>query len=160
MLLLPSLATIIFYSGVCGALSEKGRKLAQSRSENDLAIGNQDNSDNFFSDSAFMDFSLDADEDDSFGDVDLTSSVLPPCTNETELEGIPCSNATVEPPEIRYEDLLFQRLISQVWSDFQIKVNSESQIEGLVIDPLDIDALLPKPIDLHQKGGVYSVRQQ
>ncbi len=154
MLLLSHVVVILtLYGRVCTTLSVMGQSLAQFRGENDLESGNQ--ADSFFSDSDFMDFSLDTDED-SIGEDDL-ESLLPPCTNETAWDDIPCSNSTAEPMEIRYEDLLFQRLISQIWSDFQVKVNSEAQIGGVTIDPLDIDALLPKPIDLHQKGGVYSV---
>ncbi len=114
------------------------------------------------------------DFDDSFG-----ITTLPPCSEMDELEqnpGINCDNTTVIIPEIRflilvikclcpwndfnvrYNDVVFERLFSQVWSDFQTKLNTEAQLYGQVLDPLDVDAKLPEPIDMAQQGAGYNVK--
>lgn len=67
--------------------------------------------------------------------------MLPPCTENVTEKCTP-----VVPEEVRVPDRLLQQLIKQVWGDLQSKLNDEAAIKGIVIDPLDIDALLPKPI--------------
>ena len=78
-------------------------------------------------------------------------------------EAIPgenCDNATIVPPEIRRIDPIFERLIAQVWSDFQYKLNQEAELYGVQLDPFDVDAKLPEPIDLKQQGTGYSADVQ
>lgn len=58
--------------------------------------------------------------------------------------------------EVRYNDVLTERLIRQVWDDFQTKLNNEAAVNDVVIDPLDVDAQLPKPISITQKGSLLS----
>ena len=92
-------------------------------------------------------------DDDYFGD-----EVLPPCDSLTEDDisfGVECDNTTVTEPEIRHRDPLFERLLSQIWSDYQAKLNTESSLYGFVVDPLDVDAHLKEPIALQQTGSVY-----
>lgn len=98
-------------------------------------------------------FSFDDPFDEDFG------SFLPPCNSLFEVDRRPgdnCDNTTVEEPEIRYSDPIFERLIAQVWADFQYKLNNEAQLYGVVLDPFDVDAKLPKSIDLQQQGAGYS----
>ena len=64
------------------------------------------------------------------------------------------------PPEIRLNDPIYERLIAQVWSDFQYKLNQEAQLYGVQLDPFDVDAKLPEPIDLQQQGTGYSADVQ
>ena len=66
----------------------------------------------------------------------------------------------MEEPEVRYRDPVFERLVSQIWSDFQYKLNTESQLYGTVLDPFDVDAKLPEPIDIHQVGTGYTAEVQ
>lgn len=103
------------------------------------------------------------DDDDEFGSSSGSPFYLPPCDTLFEMDQIPgenCDNSTVIEPEIRIPDPIFERLIAQVWSDFQYKLNSEAQLYGQVLDPLDVDAKLPEPIDLHQVGAGYSADVQ
>jgi hypothetical protein len=98
--------------------------------------------------------------DDPF-DSGSDSLGLPHCdTILDEVEqnpGINCDNSTVFEPEIRYNDQVFERLFAQVWSDFQYKLNNEAQLYGVVLDPFDVDAKLPQPIDIKQQGSGYNV---
>ena len=63
-----------------------------------------------------------------------------------------CSN---ESAEVRINDVLSERLIRQVWMDIQAKMKDDGEFRGLMIDPLDVDAHLPEPINVRQigKGG-------
>ena len=83
--------------------------------------------------------------DDDFGS---SSFGLPPCSDFFEIDRKPgenCDNSTIEEiPEIRYPDPLYERLFAQIWSDFQYKLNQESQLYGIELDPLDVDAKLPE----------------
>ena len=80
---------------------------------------------------------------------------------EEPLPGFNCDeSAVMEEPEVRYRDPVFERLVSQIWSDFQYKLNTESQLYGTVLDPFDVDAKLPEPIDIHQVGTGYTAEVQ
>lgn len=172
IVLLPSL--------VVGDLSSKGRKLLQEGQEGDSESAViEDNiveeEDDFFDvgDDFFGDEDEDEEEEALEQDPFSTTSneTLVTCDNSTVLpSNATCVNGTVlyqvEEPEVRYRDLLLERLITQIWSDLQTKVNEEAQIEVrgenktkrvVVIDPLDIDALLPKPIDIQQTSSLYQV---
>ena len=112
--------------------------------------------------SFFLDSELE-DEDcffeDDCKDDPWSSFSLPPCDSLFEMDRRPgdnCDNSTMVEPEIRIPDPIFSRLISQVWADFQYKLNTESQLFGVELDPFDVDAKLPKKIDLHQVGSGYS----
>ena len=56
---------------------------------------------------------------------------------------------------MRYDDPIFKRLIAQVWSDYQYKLNQEQELYGIAMDPLEIDPILPKPIDDSYSGAGY-----
>ena len=101
------------------------------------------------------------DDDDPWGES--SGSLLPPCESLFADEAIPgenCDNTTIVPPEIRLNDPIYERLIAQVWSDFQYKLNQEAQLYGVQLDPFDVDAKLPEPIDLQQQGTGYSADVQ
>ena len=88
---------------------------------------------------------------------------LPSCENLFEEDrdpGINCDNSTLIHEAPRFHDPVFERLIAQVWSDLQYKLNHESQLYGVVLDPFDVDAKLPRPIDIEQNGGGYSAKVQ
>ncbi len=155
------------------ALSAKGRKLLEENEEENLV--EEEDDDDFFSfgddddgGSLFDDDdggSLFDDEDDG---LDITGQVqVQTCDNSTFIpENATCVNGTLiypEPePEVRYRDPLLERLVTQIWSDFQTKVNQDAALEvkdrgSIIIDPLDIDALLKKPINISQRSSMYSV---
>ena len=71
-----------------------------------------------------------------------------------------CTNATVVEPEIRYDDPIFKRLIAQVWADYQYKLNQEGKLYDYVIDPLEVDSKLPKPINDSYSGSGYTANVQ
>lgn len=145
-----------------GGLSEKAKKLSGG-GQNSITTTTPD---------PFFDFGFDTDDDATttedpffdFGDgFDDFASFLPPCDSLFEVDRMPgenCDNSTVVEPEIRIPDPIYERLIAQVWSDFQYKLNTESQLYGQVLDPLDVDAKLPEPIDLHQVGAGFSADVQ
>jgi len=84
---------------------------------------------------------------------------LPPCSelSQSDLEfGVACNNGTVV-EEIRLRDSLFERLFRQLWSDTQTKMNEDAAVNGMVIDPLDVDAQLPEPIEEHHSSGLYTI---
>ena len=57
---------------------------------------------------------------------------LPPCeelTDEEIEEGIECSNNTI-PAEPRYNDPIFERLLAQLWQDYQTSMNIHKEILG------------------------------
>lgn len=99
------------------------------------------------------------DESEGFFD-----SLLPPCESlfeEDRMPGSNCDNSTsAAAPEIRWNDPVFERLIAQVWSDLQYKLNHESQLYGVTLDPFDVDAKLPQPIDIEQAGSGYNAKVQ
>jgi len=170
-----SLAFLAFFQGCAkGQISDKGRKLF-----NDLRTTTEDSFFAFNSGGGPADFgggssleleqgsdsTVDLFDDDAwdFGDEDFGfgTDFLRPCTelSENELElGVSCDNSTLAEPEIRHRDPLFERLLSQVWSDYQYKLNEEASLYGLKIDPLDVDPLLKDPagISLKQTGTGYS----
>ena len=81
--------------------------------------------------------------------------------NEDKIPGVTCDNSTmIEVAEIRHRDPIFERLLSQIWSDFQYKLNTEAQLYGHVLDPFDVDAKLPEPIDIRQVGTGYTADVQ
>lgn len=111
----------------------------------------------------FGDESGSFDNDDDWGDVGGESEsffdeeILPLC-EFVESPDIPCTNGTNgKPQEVRYRDPVLSRLISQIWSDFQLKLNSDAALYGVVIDPFDVDSKLPEPIDLQQTGNMFNV---
>ena len=53
---------------------------------------------------------------------------------------------------MRFNDVLSERLISQVWMDIQAKIKDDGEFRGIMIDPLDVDAHLPEPINVRQTG--------
>ena len=71
-----------------------------------------------------------------------------------------CENVTVEVPEIRHEDPIFKRLIAQVWADYQYKLNQEGELYGFVVDPLEVDSKLSKPINDSYSGTGYQADVQ
>ena len=71
-----------------------------------------------------------------------------------------CTNATVVVEEIRYDDPIFKRLIAQVWADYQYKLNQEGELYGILIDPLEVDSKLPKPINDSYSGSGYTANVQ
>ena len=59
---------------------------------------------------------------------------LPPCeelTDEEIEEGIECSNNTT-PAEPRYNDPIFERLLAQLWQDYQKSMNIHKEILGKI----------------------------
>ena len=154
-LIIVLVSTLLFCNFILinGEISEKGRKFADSSPQNVLA--RQEEQKSILSDD-FFDFEEEEDPFGEFGSDDETiKKPLVPCYNLTEAEianGTLCED--IPPPEPRFEDLLLQKLIAQVWSDFQAKLKSGT-LRGRVIDPLDIDALLKEPISLKQSGSVY-----
>ena len=57
---------------------------------------------------------------------------LPPCstlTVEEKGQGIECTNTT-DIIEIRYNDPVFERLIAQLWMDYQTKMNTAVSLYG------------------------------
>ena len=50
--------------------------------------------------------------------------------------------------------------MSQIWSDFQYKLNTEAELFGKPLDPLDVDSRLPEPIDIRQVGTGYTADVQ
>ena len=74
--------------------------------------------------------------------------------------GDDCINATIVEPEIRLEDPIFKRLIAQVWADYQYKLNEEGALYGHIIDPLEVDSKLPKPINDSYSGAGYQADVQ
>merc|ERR1712029_140667 len=99
------------------------------------------------------------DDDDFFPEFEL-----PPCSTLTadEIEfGIECDGNATEPvPEVRIRDTMFERLFYQLWEDTQLKMNNDAAINGMSIDPLDVDAQMPEPIDQQQSGAGYDVHIQ
>ena len=39
-----------------------------------------------------------------------------------------------------------------MWIDIRAKLKDDGEFRGMMIDPLDVDAHLPEPIDIRQKG--------
>ena len=74
--------------------------------------------------------------------------------------GDDCTNVTVVVPEIRYDDPIFKRLIAQVWADYQYKLNQEGELYGYLMDPLEVDSKLPKPINDSYSGSGYTANVQ
>ena len=121
MMQLPALMLLLLLLAFdpSAAVSEKGRKLADTLDAVDSDAVEATTGFFDFGEDDFMDFSLggDEEEEEAFApEVQL----LPPCQNLTlaeQLDNVPCTNDTVvptEPPELRYPDQLFQRLLGQV----------------------------------------------
>ena len=104
----------------------------------------------------FFDFGSEDEDPWNFDD-------LPPCQTlfaEDAIPGETCDNSSFVPPEKRINDPIYERLIAQVWSDFQYKLNQEAELYGVQLDPFDVDAKLPEPIDIQQQGMGYSADVQ
>ncbi|CAB4061796.1 unnamed protein product [Lepeophtheirus salmonis] len=107
-------------------------------------------------------------DDDFFEDNDegLSDPGLPPCDDlapwELEDPDVKCDNRTTskEPDEIRLHDTIFEKLIEQIWIDYQTALNNEGGLYGVKIDPLDVDSKLPEPIDLTTSGAGYQAKIQ
>ena len=150
-----------------GELSKKARKLFAETSTTSTPDFGEDDDDDWFGegdadgdwlgeeeedDEEDFGFDFDFDELSAFGEKDL-----PLCSDLTTLEvefGVECDNETAAvPEEIRIHDVLMERLVKQMWDDFQAKMRLDARINGLVIDPLDVDSLLEKPIAIEKAGG-------
>jgi len=61
--------------------------------------------------------------------------------------------------EDQVHDRIFERLISQIWQNYQVKLNGNGQLYGETIDPLDVSSQLPKfnPMHIKRKGTGYSL---
>lgn len=133
-------------------LSTSYVKSQDSRNE---ILSDDDDDDDF--DSMFEDDDFFSDDKDDFFSVNEED--LPPCfslmTWEIE-DGVPCNNDSSLIPEVRYQDKIFQRLVRQIWSDYQAMLNNEGMIYGIPIDPMDVDSKLPQPLDIKTVGTGYS----
>lgn len=153
----------------------------ESTEDDFFNFGSADNQENEIDESSFDNFDFDSFDTDLWDDFGtgrkncvffsqgssyfnktclITEVELPPCNkfsyDEIEKDGIRCDNST-GPPQVRHRDKLFERLFSQIWFDYQTKLNYEKALYGLVVDPLDIDALLPEPVSLNQSSSAYQV---
>jgi len=66
---------------------------------------------------------------------------LPECANLTQLQisdEVECKNTTVPVPEVRWRDLMFEKMLPQLWSDFQTKIRFEQEVGGFQVDPFKI----------------------
>eukprot|EP00096_Caligus_rogercresseyi_P005989 TRINITY_DN22105_c0_g1_i1.p1 TRINITY_DN22105_c0_g1~~TRINITY_DN22105_c0_g1_i1.p1 ORF type:complete len:324 (-),score=29.90 TRINITY_DN22105_c0_g1_i1:150-1121(-) len=103
-------------------------------------------------------------EDDFFGEGEDTfdDPGLPPCDDlapwELEDPDVLCDNSTTtkEPEEVRIHDQIFEKLIEQIWIDYQTALNNDKGLYGIQLDPLDVDSKLPEPIDLATTGAGYT----
>lgn len=78
---------------------------------------------------------------------DLFAEDLPNCdelVDEEPEEGFNCVKVVVEPPEIRWRDTVMERLLSQLWEDYQSRLNFNPELYGISLDPLKVDPLLSK----------------
>ena len=107
------------------------------------------------------DFWDEGDDDDFWNEP---TNTLPPCESLFSDEAIPgenCDNSTAIVPEIRINDPIFERLIAQVWSDYQYKLNHEKQLYGHKVDPFDVGAKVPERFrNFKQQGTGYTVDVQ
>ena len=138
-----SLLLLLPLGGVQG-LSQKGRKLSLGE---DSFFGEEDDDEDDGN-------SADSDFDEDFFDFDFEEEgsdggdCLP--------DDITCLNRTVAiPEEPKFHDALLSRILSQSWMDFQTKVQEDSSLYGVLIDPLDIDALVEKPVEVNQASASY-----
>jgi len=69
-----------------------------------------------------------------------------------------CKNTTEPEPIIRWRDMVFERLINQTWQDTQTKINQDSSIGGVLLDPLVVDKLVGRTptLDISQSSMLYS----
>ena len=140
---LPFLLSAIIISP-SSAFSTKGRKLADNL--NAIDGNNVEATTGFFDfgEDDFMDFSIGGGEEEGGNDsaFDAPESLLPPCQNLTLAEidsGVACTNDTAaptEPPELRYPDELFERLLAS--SDYaqhlkkQVSADKRGVARGVV----------------------------
>ena len=95
---------------------------------NSFSLWDENTLDDFWNEE---DDSATATEDPFFSDLDddldnFQEEALVPCEQLTQMElddNVPCLNIT-EPEEPRFKDRIFERLAAQIWSDFQLKLNT------------------------------------
>merc|ERR1719376_1752779 len=159
------LLALLLLIGTCAGqsgLSSKGRKFNSLGAAVAPATTTEDPFYSFDLDSSVPE--VDDDDENLFDDFDFDEDFvsfgeddLPPCYELSEDDlalGVSCDNSTAAPePEIRHRDPLFERLLAQIWSDYQTKLNEEASLYGFVVDPLDVDAQLPETTDETGTGG-------
>ena len=96
--------------------------------------------------SSFMDDEVEFCEDLLEGFDDMTD-----CVNKTKTE-----------TEVRWRDVVFEKLISQSWRDLQLKINTEQAYAGVKLEPLYIDdhATNDPPVNISQSSVAYSIDLQ
>ena len=62
--------------------------------------------------------------------------------------------------EIRSDDPIFRRLITQVWEEYQYELNQEGELFGYVMEPFEVDSKLPNPINDSFSGPGYQANVQ
>ena len=67
---------------------------------------------------------------------------------------------TLVVPEIRSDDPIFKRLVTQVWEEYQYELNQEGELFGYVVDPFEVDSKLPNPINDSFSGPGYQANVQ
>ena len=63
-------------------------------------------------------------------------------------------------PEIRSDDPIFKKLITQVWQEYQYELNQEGELFGYVMEPFEVDSKLPNPINDSFSGPGYQANVQ
>ena len=73
-----------------------------------------------------------------------------------------CVNETKTETEVRWRDVVFEKLISQSWRDLQHKINTEQTYAGVKLEPLYIDdhATTDPPVNISQSAVAYSIDLQ
>ena len=67
---------------------------------------------------------------------------------------------TLVVPEIRSDDPIFKKLITQVWEEYQYELNHEGELFGYVMEPFEVDSKLPNPINDSFSGPGYQANVQ
>ena len=67
---------------------------------------------------------------------------------------------TLVVPEIRSDDPIFKRLITQVWEEYQYQLNKKGKLFGYMMEPFEVDSKLPNPINDSFSGPGYQANVQ
>merc|ERR1711915_68786 len=67
-----------------------------------------------------------------------------------------CKNSTKPEPIFRWRDMVFERVITQSWEDIQNKIYQNEAIGGVFLNPLIVDNLTGKALELSQSATLYS----
>jgi len=69
-----------------------------------------------------------------------------------------CKNETEPELEVRWRDVVFEKLIRQSWRDTQNQINQNKTYAGVTLEPLILDKIVPTqpPVDISESSFAYS----